>query len=371
MVTKEAVGAIANLGVAEAELVLTERLAEFEAAALTDASLYEEEELMEILDRTCAALARLGTPGALGALVDHGCRKESKLGDALQRLQYLSGCNLAKTPAQLTTVIELIGKKLPVKLLGVTVGRRGQEVSCLVRALSGTGGPEVQRVLREIVERFPGQPFADQAADGLSKFKTKSAPDQAGGEDLTGDLDLFGLPTLVQSLADTQQTGRLVVIERNGHERATLSLAQGKILRCELGRLRGLDAVCQLFEQPQPGAFRFEKGAVEPAQGQDAAPLEVMPTILEALRRHDEFQEDRAIVPDGWSLAPTGKTATPPEGEADHELIRAVWHEAGKGTAPETCEGIVGTDSYRVRKLYAHWLEQGALKRRPAAGTDG
>ena len=48
-----------------------------------------------------------------------------------------------------------------------------------------------------------------------------------------------------------------------------------------------------------------------------------------------------------------------------------VWHEAGKGTAPETCEGIVGTDSYRVRKLYAHWLEQGALKRRPAAGTDG
>ena len=42
MVTKEAVGAIANLGVSEAELVLTERLAEFETVATTDTSLYSE-----------------------------------------------------------------------------------------------------------------------------------------------------------------------------------------------------------------------------------------------------------------------------------------------------------------------------------------
>ena len=265
----------------------------------------------------------------------------------------------------MNAVIGLIGKKLPVKLLGVTVGRRGQEVSYLVRALSGTVGPEVQRVLQEIVERFPGQPFADQASEALAKFKTKSSSEKAEGEDLKGDLELFGLPTLLQSLGDSQLTGRLVISGANGHDRATLAYVQGKILHCELGRLRGRDAVCQLFEQPQPGAFRFEKSGSETAVEEGESPLEVMPTILEALRRHDEFQEDRAVVPDGTSFTPTGKTATSPEDETDREFVSAVWREAGKGTAPETCEGIVNTDSYRVRRLYAHWLEQGALNAAP------
>jgi hypothetical protein len=47
--------------------------------------------------------------------------------------------------------------------------------------------------------------------------------------------------------------------------------------------------------------------------------------------------------------------------------VEAVWREASRGTAPESCEGLSGSDSYRVRRLYAHWLESGVLTRRPAA----
>ena len=56
-----------------------------------------------------------------------------------------------------------------------------------------------------------------------------------------------------------------------------------------------------------------------------------------------------------------------PAKESDKEFATAVWREAARGTAPESCEGAVNGDAYRVRQLYAHWLECGALERRPAA----
>ena len=64
---------------------------------------------------------------------------------------------------------------------------------------------------------------------------------------------------------------------------------------------------------------------------------------------------------------PTDKPPAMPGKEADQAFGKAVWREAAAGTAPESCEGVVKADAYRVRKLYAHWLECGSLKRRPAA----
>ena len=121
-------------------------------------------------------------------------------------------------------------------------------------------------------------------------------------EELSGDLDLFGLPTLLQSMAESELTGRLTIAERNGRDRAVLFLSAGKIARCDVGRLSGTDAVCQLFERPKPGTFRFEHTPTDEAAAQGQKPLDVMSTIMEAMRRDDEFQRDRAIVPDGSSL---------------------------------------------------------------------
>ena len=93
----------------------------------------------------------------------------------------------------------------------------------------------------------------------------------------------------------------------------------------------------------------------------------MLPTVLEAIRRHDELQGDSALVPDGTSMATTATPPAIPPDEEDRELIRLVWREASSGTAPESCEGKVAADAYRVRRLYAHWFEQGALERRRAA----
>lgn len=365
MVTKEAVGALALLGVPKAERVLAKSLAAFEFETIEGSLPYSEEETLEILDRTCAALARLGTPGAVRAVVTHGFRKEPQLGDVLRRVKHLGVCDLGKNPDQLRVLVEGLRKLLPARLLGLTLGRRIHEVSHLVRALCGTAAPEVQALFEEIVQRFPDKEFGELAREALNRFGSTSSPEEEKPQALTGDLELFELPNLLQSMADSKLTGRLVLTNTNGRDRAVLLLGGGKIHHCETGRLRGLDAACHLFERPQPGTFRFERTAAEQIQSEDGTVLDVVSTILEAMRRHDEFQQDRALVPDGSSLMPGQQPPALPDTEKDLVFARNVWREASRGTAPESCEGIVG-DAYRVRRLFKHWLEIGALTLRPA-----
>jgi hypothetical protein len=367
MITKEAVGALANLSLPKAEKVLIDRMSEFEQEALSGDPIYGPEEMLEILDRTCAALAQLATPKAIHSVVEHAYRKEPELGQTLGRLQHLAGCDLAHNHEQLQRICDTLRKMLPAKILGMVLGRRMLEVSYLVRTLSGTSDPGVHELLEAIVERYPDQDFAEQARVALSAVQAKPGPEPAQGEELSGDLEVFGLPTLLQSMAGSELTGRLVILERNGSERANVYFSGGKIHHCEVGRLRGLDAMCQLFERPRSATFRFEKVPPSDLTPQSGEMLDVTSVIMEAMRRHDEFQEDRALVPDGTSLMPTQAPKSLPEKESDVEFANAVWREAARGTAPETCEGAVNGDAYRVRQLYAHWLECGALERRPAA----
>jgi hypothetical protein len=45
----------------------------------------------------------------------------------------------------------------------------------------------------------------------------------------------------------------------------------------------------------------------------------------------------------------------------DPALIREIWLKASSGSTVGEWGGQVNTDSYRVRRLVAHWLETGAL----------
>ncbi len=89
--------------------------------------------------------------------------------------------------------------------------------------------------------------------------------------------------------------------------------------------------------------------------------------MLEGLRRHDEYNAARAMVPDGIVLEPAGLKPTQPEDETDGEMLHQVWKSASTGVPPETCEGSIDTDPYRIRRMYAHWVETGSL--RPKSGV--
>lgn len=366
LVAREAIGALAATGFPQAEPVLIQRLGDFERLALQPSGLYTFEETTVILDRTCAALVAFGSIDAIRTVANHANRQDARLGDHNARLRHLSGADLTKDPDLLQVLLETLRASLPARVLGVVLRARAHETECLVEALSGTPDPRVLALFEEIVARYPNQPFAESALRALQKSRSAPAREPSSHDAIAGDLELFGLPALLQSLADASQTGRLWITASNGHTRATMVLREGKIATCEMGPLRGLDAVAQLIERPKPGTFRFERVAPTelPPRGLG---MDVLSTLLEAIRRHDEFQEDRALVPEGATLMPGDVQASLPEGESDGDFAKAVWREAARGTAPESCEEVVGSDAYRVRRLYAHWLETGALKRRPAA----
>ena len=79
------------------------------------------------------------------------------------------------------------------------------------------------------------------------------------------------------------------------------------------------------------------------------------------MRRYDEFQQARAIVPDDVPLVATSVKATPHPDETDGILLRDLWMAASKGATPLECEASVAADCFRIRRLLVHWVESGAL----------
>jgi hypothetical protein len=128
--------------------------------------------------------------------------------------------------------------------------------------------------------------------------------------------------------------------------------------------LKAEDAFYQLLEKPIPGQFAFVKGTVAAKPG--VTPREILPLTLEAMRRYDEFQEMTALVPDTVQLDATSTKPSAHPNEKDGTFLQALWERASQGGTPDQIEKAVASDSYRIRRVLAHWVEQGALKIRAA-----
>ena len=361
---KEAIGALGQLRRPEVERILVGRLRELEGEV---ASASGREEAWELMDRICAALARQGTREAVREVARHGLSRKPAFGDSMARLEHLAWLDLSVDPEQLALFVRGIRELLPSKMLGFVVKRSTHDLECMVHAISGTSTEEVRSLLAELARTFQGKPLGESVAQALAKLEPRTRTASAT-EALSGDLEQFGLPNLLQSLANTGSTGELVIFDRDRVRRATLALLNGKIARIEGPRVQGAEALYQVLEKPFPGTFVFRAVSVAgpPAGTEPLDPLEV---LLEGLRRHDEYQQARAVAPDGITLEAGTAAAIRPEDETDTDLTRAVWSRAAAGTPPDVCDAETPTDPFRVRRLYACWLEQGALRPRVATAT--
>ncbi len=381
VVIKEAVAALGQLKDEKTEVGLAQMMADIEAMLIKppEKAVYEPKDLRALLDRVASTLARLPSRPAHRALLEHASRKEVPLGDTMARLSELSAQNLSDDPETVEQLIEMIKANLPFKLLGVTLRQNDQNLVRLVEALSGTPAPTVRRAVEDLIKRFPDKEASRAASRAIAAWDKPAAPAEAprtaGGAatatpegpaaSLQGDLEVFGLPALLQSLADSSASGTLTLREpKSGPVFATLVLREGKLEQIRRGKLSGDDAFYQLLERPCPGQFAFVKGAPPAAPG--AAAKAILPLTLEAMRRYDELQESAVLVPDMARLVATGQSPTPHPAEKDGGFFKALWDRASKGGSPEDFEDAVPADSYRIRRLLAHWVEQGALTIRAA-----
>jgi hypothetical protein len=370
---REALATLGQIQHERAVTALVARVSELEDALLGKRPLpHNEDELRAMLDSVVGMLARSSAKEARRCVIQHGLKRQQQLGDTVARMAKLSGQDLSDDRPAVDRLIRGLRDELPAKVLGLTVisGRKARSVERLIHALSGTDLPAVREVLGEVTESYSGQEFATVAARALAQLGAISHADEAPSAALTGDLDLFGLPSLLQNLSDSQLTGILTVLDHDGRTAASVVLETGFMISAEAGNLRGETAIYQLLEKPVRGRFVFVKregsGGPDPTVpgGKPVAPI-----LFEGIRRYDEFMRAAALAPDGGRFRSTGKRPTNVADEPNTDIVKSIWKRALEGATPESLEQELPVDSFRVRRLFEHWLGEGSLEIQDQSGV--
>ena len=165
----------------------------------------------------------------------------------------------------------------------------------------------------------------------------------------------------MQSLADQFATGIVTLTNKQtGQTAGKLLFVEGQFADAQAAHLRGVDALYQLLERPVVGHFAFVPQPLANVKGKtQVAP--VMALLLEGIRRHDELKQAVALVPDHVALKAAGAKPTPEPTESDPAILREVWVKAITGKPIGEWESQIAVDAYRVRRVLAHWIDEGAL----------
>jgi hypothetical protein len=305
------------------------------------------------LDRLAAALARQGGSRTWNALVEHALSQRPELGATMARLGELGAQDLSGAPDVVERIMDEIEGAMPRGVLGRLVGRKDQDLPTLVAALAGTRTPEVQKLLEEIGERYASQEAGRAAAQAL---KPPPAPAVTG---ISGELDAFGLPLVLQRLMDARATGTLSVMPHAGAGvPATIGFLQGRIAGARWAHREGQEAFYQIFERPVLGTYAFDPNAV-PA-GSILGELATL--VREGVRRARALRHTTAVVPDDLPLEATGKAPGTVEDEPQYDLIVTLWQKICAGVVPTKLEAELPADAFRIYRPLAQWLEEAALR---------
>jgi len=319
------------------------------------------DDISGLLDRTCDALARFASPLCLRALVEHGMKTQPELGDCAKRLAAGAHADFSNHPELMSQLVEALRAELPLGVLGLRLRKEMGRSASFVRALSGTPSAQVKALFQEIVRKHGDEEYGTLAAEALQAFAARARPQEVVASTFSGDLGFFGLPMLLQTLAQGGMTGLLTLIDNVGAPAAKLWLLEGRLRQASHGRLSAEDALYELLIRPFPGAFAFVHRKDVPRMGVIDPPRDLQGLIFEGVRRHDEWKRSAALVGDGARLVATGKERNITT-EEPADLVEAVWAAACSGATATECDLRFAIDSHRVRRLLASWVEIDALK---------
>lgn len=116
---------------------------------------------------------------------------------------------------------------------------------------------------------------------------------------LSGKLEYFDLPTIIQTLANSSLTGTLTITDQTERVFATLYFEGGRMLYARAGRLKGKDAFYQLLQSAAQDAFSFKGGPPSKKFDEDAKiTMAPMALLLESARQQDELKALKQRYPD-------------------------------------------------------------------------
>ena len=119
-------------------------------------------------------------------------------------------------------------------------------------------------------------------------------------KELAGRLKFFDMPTVVQTLVSTRQTGILGVVDDTGKVFAEVLLRHGSIERARARALEGENAFYEIFLAELDGQFYFRSVVDPDANAVSRVPIRpsAMTLLMQAVRLLDELPAARARLPD-------------------------------------------------------------------------
>jgi len=198
------------------------------------------------------------------------------------------------TPVAYLTAGELIGD---MALLTGSPRRSGARVpeSASLWTLTSAG---FEVLAAEIPEY--GMAIAKVFARRLENFIKHMRRQQARRKELAGHLEYFDMPTVVQTLVSSSQTGILTVTDSAGKPFAEVLLLEGAVKRARCAHLDGEEAFYEMFLGPEGGQFHFRTVAdPDPeASGKTEITLSAMNLLMQAMKLVDELPETFSRLPD-------------------------------------------------------------------------
>jgi hypothetical protein len=179
-------------------------------------------------------------------------------------------------------------------------------------------------------------------------------------QNLSGNLEYFDLPFIIQTLATSEMSGTLTITDKLKRVFAMLYFKAGKVLFAKLGHLGGEEAFYQLFQSPIQEAFAF-KGGLFPKAFEEEKEIgkKMMGLLMEAAHQQDELKMLKATYTDPDRIFRPQSETLPWDDEKTKSLAQEIWARLQRGETIAQMVREIPTCEYRIYKVLSIMDEKG------------
>lgn len=202
--------------------------------------------------------------------------------------------------------------------------------------------------------------FARRLQDLISHMRR-----QARRKELSGKLEYFDMPTVVQTLINANQTGLFAMLHDEGDVFAEVLLRSGQVERARCGDLEGEGAFHEIFLHRDNGEFHFHSSIDCDPEAISTRVIEV-PTVhlmMEAMRRADELAELQERLKGPSKIYQTLKQRLVWKDAATKDAAARIFQELRDrgGARLEDLRGEVGCPTLVLYDVAATMVEKGQI----------
>ena len=184
---------------------------------------------------------------------------------------------------------------------------------------------------------------------------------QIKGQELSGSLEYFDPSTLIQTLAHSERTGFLSIVDRKDETLAEIRIKEGEVCSARLGHLTGAEAFYQVFQSADGKAFTFRVGELGEITDEDRIPHGTMALLFEANRLQDELRALKKQIPDIKTTFIPKVREFIWKDEDTRPLAKQIWDLIGQGRSLQSLLEKIPVSHYSVYRIVMQMIDQGEI----------